>query len=440
MSATTLNQAGQLDETFATKGLSQIVVPGYPVSEITCALVDPNGKIYFTGVGGMNDYFILVYFLGRLNPDGTPDNSYGSDGFVIGEIAGKVFHGRPSIGLQTDGKIVWSGRSSPSVSLDALTFARYDTNGNLDPSFGTDGLTTIDIELPPPVGHVLNPVSPTKAEKQPWSTSRATGSAAAVTTEILPDGKILACKVHDFDFVTAHSLIIRLNADGSLDLSLDQKGYIVVVHPDHPLGRTALHGILVQADGKYVCSGSVRPESTTTFALFTRHNPDGSLDSEFGTNGIVTLSGRDPNIHYMVQMPNQRILGIGNMMSYPYNAVMISIEPDGSPNIQFNGGKPYYEDFVPGAINGFNSGVRQPDGKIVVVGAIGEDFNNYDITAARYIDANRDLTFNGVGWSRFHFGKGMQFATTVALQQDGKILVAGRAYDLSSFVMRLHAK
>ncbi|WP_282357358.1 hypothetical protein [Pseudomonas sp. PS01303] len=440
MSATTLNQAGQLDETFATKGLSQIVVPKYSVSEITCVLVDTNGKIYFTGVSGNDNFFILAYFLGRLNPDGTPDNSYGSNGLVIGEIAGKVFYGRPSIHLQSDGKIVWTGRSSSSVSFEALTFARYDTDGKLDSGFGTDGYSNVDIDLAPPAGHTLSPVSTTKEKKQPWSTSRAGGSASPVTMEILPDGKILACKVHDFDFKTAHSLIIRLNADGSLDLSLDQKGYIVVVHPDYPLGRTALHGILVQADGKYVCSGSVRPEYTTTFALFTRHNPDGSLDSEFGANGFVTINGRDPNIHYMVQQPNQRILGIGNMMSFPFSAVMTSIESNGTPNIQFNGGKLYYEEFVPGALNGFNSGVRQPDGKIVVVGAIGKDFDNYDITAARYIDANRDLTFNGVGWSRFHFGSGMQYATTVALQDDGKILVAGRNHDSSGFVLRLHAK
>lgn len=440
MSATTLNKAGQLDTSFATNGLAKIVVPGHPVSEITCVIVAPDGSIYFTGVCGSHEIVTTEFFLGRLKPDGVLDDSYGINGLVLGEVPDTFFFGQHSIRLQRDGKIVWSGLSSPSASFDALTIVRYDTDGKLDSSFGIGGRTTVDIVLPPPAGFTSNPVSNTQQKREPWPTSLASGSAAAATTEILPDGKILACKIHQFDGQTAHSLIIRLTANGFLDLSLDQNGYIVVVHPDHPLGRTALHGILVQTDGKYLCCGSVRPAFTTTFALFVRYNPDGSADSGFGTKGMVLVSGRDPNISHVIQQPNQNIVGIGNTMSMPYSGVMIGINADGSPDTQFNGGNPKYENYVPGLENGFNSGVGQADGKTVVVGVMGDAAGNYDITAARYIGANRDLTFNGVGWSRFNFGTGTQYATTVALQQDGEILVAGQTHDSSGFVMRVHAK
>lgn len=440
MSATTLNKAGQLDTSFATNGLAKIVVPEYPVSEITCVIAAPDGSIYFTGVCGTDEYFILAYFLGRLKPDGTLDNAYGSNGLVIGEVQGTFFRGKPSIRLQRDGKIVWSGLSSPSASFDALTFAQYDVNGKLDSNFGTDGRTTVDIDLTPPAGYTSNSLSKTQQKKQPWPTSLASSSATAVTAEILPDGKILACKIHQFDGETAHSLIIRLTDKGDLDTSLDQKGYIVIVHPQYPLGRTALHGLLVQSDGKYLCCGSVRPTFTTTLALFVRCNSDGSLDSGFGTGGMFTMSGRAPNISHVIQQPNQNFVGIGNTMSMPYSGVMIGINADGSPDTQFNGGSPKYENYVPGLENGFNSGVGQADGKTVVAGTMADAAGNYNITAGRYSGANRDLYFNGLGWSSFHFGSGTQYATTVALQQDGEILVAGQTHDSSGFVMRVHAK
>jgi uncharacterized delta-60 repeat protein len=440
MSATPSNLAGQLDTSFATNGLAKIVVPGHQVSEITCVIAAPDGSIYFTGVCGSHELVTTEYFLGRLKPNGELDDSFGVDGLVLGEVSDKFFSGKHSIRLQRDGKIVWSGLSFPSASLTALTFARYETNGKLDSSFGTGGSTTVDIVLSPPAGLTSNPLPTTQQKREPWPTSLASGSAAAATTEILPDGKILACKVHQFDGDTAHSLIIRLTKDGGLDTSFASKGYVVVYHPQHPLGRTALHGLLVQPDGKYLCCGSVRPAFTTTLALFVRYNPDGRPDSGFGTGGMATMSGRDPNISHVIQQPNQNFVGIGNTMSMPYSGVMIGINADGSPDTQFNGGNPKYENYVPGLENGFNSGVGQADGKIVVVGAILDAAGNYDIIAARYDGENRDLYFNGLGWSRFHFGSGTQYATTVALQQDGEILVAGQTHDSAGFVMRVHAK
>lgn len=134
---------------------------------------------------------------------------------------------------------------------------------------------------------------------------------------------------------------------------------------------SAAFGLAVQSDGKILLGGWV----DLHFAL-ARYNSDGSLDTSFGTNhtGLVTQD-------------------VGSWDAWTRIAI-------------------------------------QPDGKII---AIGQTATTGQVIVARY-DPNGlpDPTFGVNGIVRVALGSQMSEADGVALQSDGKILVAGTAWNTDS--------
>ena len=137
----------------------------------------------------------------------------------------------------------------------------------------------------------------------------------------------------------------------------------------------------VQADGKIVIGGSALRNGTGDFDFgVARLNADGSPDATFGTAGKQTVA-----------------FDAGGSDTDEARALAI-----------------------------------QPDGKVVLAGSVTRDFQrNFDFAVARLnADGSPDATFNGTGRQTVGFGAGpssLDQASAVALQTDGKIVVAGFA-------------
>jgi len=116
---------GMLDSTFAGNGKLAIGVPSAS-SQINSIALQNDGKIVAGG----------GYSLFRILPDGTPDNTFG----VSGESASVDFIN--DIALQTDGKIV-----AACLAGDFLV-ERFNTDGSLDTSFDHDGQTGLVFNNP----------------------------------------------------------------------------------------------------------------------------------------------------------------------------------------------------------------------------------------------------------------------------------------------------
>jgi uncharacterized delta-60 repeat protein len=98
--------------------------------------IQSDGKIV---VAGGNGNIVVV----RYNGDGSLDNTFGSGGIVTTDFGSSSDDGR-SIAVQSDGKIVVAGRSD-NGTLGVVALARYNSNGSLDTAFGTGGkVTTFD--------------------------------------------------------------------------------------------------------------------------------------------------------------------------------------------------------------------------------------------------------------------------------------------------------
>lgn len=137
--------AGTWDRSFGRGGIVQTPVPTglpYNISHIASDLiVQPDGKIIAGGryIEHSQTYHLESFLLVRYNPNGTLDASFGEDG--VSAVLPGLTEYVASIALQPDGKIVAAGKAATSD----LALARYNSDGSLDQSFGSGGVVIEDL-------------------------------------------------------------------------------------------------------------------------------------------------------------------------------------------------------------------------------------------------------------------------------------------------------
>lgn len=223
---------------------------------------------------------------------------------------------------------------------------------------------------------------------------------------------------------TIQFLVVRYNYDGSLDNSFGEGGQVTASFGSD---NSLANDVAIQSDGKIVVVGSAKIGSTNDFAI-ARFNADGSLDSSFDDDGIVTTAvpgphGNGTDIAYSVAIQSDGKLIVagrvpdGSGTSSDFGIVRYN--PDGSVDPTFGLGGKATAAF--GGPNVAQSVALQPDGKIVMAGSGGSS-----LAIARYnSDGSFDNSFGGNGRLSTSFGQNA-FGYEIALQPDNKILAAGR--------------
>jgi len=193
------------------------------------------------------------------------------------------------------------------------------------------------------------------------------------------------------------------------------------------------HDVALQPDGKIVAAGRILNENfgrdTLDFAL-ARYNPDGSLDSSFDGNGIrVTGFGGefdDAVARTVAIQPNGKIVSAGfhdalNGREPRFALALTRHHTDGKLDTSFDGDGKVITTF--GSVDASAQSVAiQADGKIVVAGRAGDK-----LALARYLpDGSLDPSFGSGGRVAISVGSGADRADAVAIQPDGKIVAAGR--------------
>ena len=199
-----LNPDGSPDESFGNDGLAHAHLSEDRSAFATDLAVQPDGRIVVGIITLPPDWWDTGrsgFALLRLNPDGTVDSSFGNDGFASANFGGSTEE-ISRIALQNDGRIVVVGQSNARGTAETM-FARFEANGELDESFGTG----------PVSGAALVNLGGYPYE-DPWLTLQADGKYVACTTRntgIPNDFRVLA---------------IRVNADGSLDTTYGTGGVL----------------------------------------------------------------------------------------------------------------------------------------------------------------------------------------------------------------------
>jgi uncharacterized delta-60 repeat protein len=394
---------GDLDSTFGSGGLVTTDFFGRSNSANAIAL-QADGKIVVTGdaltASGPPDISVA-----RYNSDGTLDSSFGSGGRVTTDF------GRSDVGsaivVQADGKIVVAGGADLGTTQFDFALVRYNTNGSLDTTFGSSGKVTTDF-------------------------NGGLDSAAAIALQ--SDGKIVAA-----GFATAgtqHTALARYNTNGSLDTSFGSGGKVVL---DFSGTRDSASALVIQPDGKMITGGFTIDPLTSffVFALARYNGGDGSLDSTFGSSGKVTTrvvfgDGEDDEISGLALQADGRILAAGRA-NFAQDFGLVRYQPNGTLDTAFGTNGVVTTDFN-GNTDRASSVVLQIDGKIILAGAANLTTGSTgDFGLARYnLNGSLDSTFGVGGKVITDFNSNVDQVRGIVIQADNKIVAAGSTFTVST--------
>lgn len=399
------NGDGSIDTGFGTGGVATTDFYGSSDEPRDMAL-QPDGKIvvagYASGLQG-NDFALARYY-----PDGALDRSFGSGGKVTTDFG--AYDYAVAVALQPDGKIVVAGTSSGEAE-PVFALARYNPDGSLDPGLDGDGKLT----------------------------SGAGEGRVAGALALQSDGKLV---VGGFAMIVATGndfVLARYNSDGSPDNSFGGDGQVVT---DFFGSWDYGSSMVLQTDGKIVVAGSAgNPGTNSTGFALARYGADGSLDNSFGAEGKVFTGflGQD-GAGFVSLQEDGKLVVIGTTEypdSYISDFALARYNSDGSPDLTFSGdGK--LTGYYPVAFSANNALAVQEDGKVVVAGRANRELSDAsDFGVARYnSDGAPDTVFGPRGSLATDFYGYEDEAKAVAVQPDGKIVVAGWATDNSGTIRR----
>lgn len=390
--------SGDLDPTFGSGGKVTTAFASFSFARDMAVQAD--GKIVVVGQtdGGRHARFALA----RYERDGDLDRSFGGNGKVTTRF-GADGASADGVAIATEGRIVVVGASAGRFAV-----ARYEPDGSLDGSFGGDGKVR---------------------------TRFGPGEAGARDAAIAADGKIVvvgetvsaSCCPATLWFAVA-----RYGPDGTLDTTFGDDGKVTTAFEG--FGQAFASGVAVQPDGTIVVAGTASCEvSCSRFAL-ARYLPDGTLDATFGVGGTVTtdLTGGFDMANAVAIAADGTIVAAGEAGScceLTGSFGLVRYTTDGTPDASFDGDGMVITNFTRNDDAAADVALAA-DGRIVVAGTAGHDGLSSAFALARYDpDGALDAGFGGNGKVKTRFGPGPSGIGGVAISANGRIVVAGRAFD-----------
>src|SRR5256885_15463207 len=275
--------------------------------------------------------------------------------------------------------------------------------GNLNTNFATGGKVTTDI---------------------------ANSDDVAQAMVVQPDGQIIiagyAIVNHSYDFALA-----RYATNGSLDTAFGNGGHITT---DFFNGSDFGRAVALQSDGKIIVVGTASLANGNNNLALARYNADGTLDSSFGTGGRVATAalGSNSSAAAVMVLANGQIIvaGASNVGGAGSDFAVASFNSTGGLDSGFGTGGIAIVN-IAGSGDYATGAALQSDGKIVVCGYTGGPATE-DIAIARFnSNGSVDTTFGSAGIIVKDFAGGGDQAEGVAIQTDGKIVIAGHATNSS---------
>ena len=252
--------------------------------------------------------------------------------------------------------------------------------------------------------------------------------------------KNLPIFISAFLFIIFNTLL--QSQPGALDQSFGEDGSVIFTENSFTHRGFAA---AVQSDGKVLVGGFQELIDVQDFAV-VRFNSDGSVDNTFGTNGKVVIDGGETaESVWTIMVQNDGRILLGGSIYHQFTTyddfALIRLNPDGSLDNSFGNAGIVSTDIEEGWDNAYSMAI-QDDGKILL-GGDGYRNDKRNATIVRYnIDGSVDESFGflGVGW--LSVGTVNDKTKDIALQNDGKIIVVGAmndGLDDQAFVARFTA-
>jgi uncharacterized delta-60 repeat protein len=414
-----LTAIGTPDPSFASNG--EYIIPIQPtgtdgIINVYAMQVQSDNEVDIGGISGFASQ--KTYSILQMNPNGTPDTSFGQNGTA--EVAmPSGFYANAKLyaeQIQSDGKIVIAGTIQNGVGLQETLVARFNTDGTPDTSFGTDGISLI-----------------------------TTPGIALNYEAIQTNGKIvLAGETPIAVGVTGNTetAVVRLNADGSLDNSFGTGGMITLDSVATSTRATAAvtekaTGVAIAPDGQIVLFGDTSipqvatPTAPDLTAQIDRLNANGTQDTSLSESGVQQANFAQADINGVIVQPNGQIDLLGNAPpSYPNGPPLLA-------QLNENGtlaGTVSFPDPNRGYV--VNAFALQADGKIVITG---DQFSTEWFAFRINANLTMDDTFGVDGETQFVISNDVKpkaaAAEVVAIAPDGEIILGGTSNYSTSLVI-----
>lgn len=493
---------GNPDPAFGQNGF--VVLDDMPFEvDAKHAVLQPDGKLLITGeilraASGRLHYIV------RLNEDGSMDTSFGNNGITAHPDEDLIIRGS-SLAVQPDGKILMGGNKFTYVApwgYYSFALIRFNTNGSVDDSFGSNGVVLGDYT---PDSDVLSIAVGADSLIYTGGTYDSYGSMIArFLPNGMPDlsfgtggyvqlsdnggigqlyiqsnGLILVGGAPLFNF---KAFIRRLHADGTIDETFEDAGVLdydkmcgFAVKPDgyvvagvqnyerlrvlgytpdgqidtgfgkeisNPYGYVLDKGLMLQPDGKIIIGGTYEDEFKYQDFSLIRLEESLEIDANYGTNGFVVQNcGTGISEAASLFIDDQNRVVVGGEALYTDGTTIVNLErpfstgfvsrfqPDGIQDTTFSSNG-YWASVEGASILKWT--IPQPDGRIIVAGGTDELWESPYFTVARLMpDGSRDTTFGYYSGSvGFYFENAYEaYAGAVALTPDHAILVMGKIVD-----------
>jgi uncharacterized delta-60 repeat protein len=394
--------AGDLDTTFG--GTGTVSLNYFNRNDLANAVaVQSDGKVIVAGTTatGITAQGTDVA-LARYNVDGTLDTTFGVGGTVTTHLGG-TSDSAFALVVQADGRVLLAGGVRITSTLSGTDFAlvRYNTDGSLDTTFGTNGMVRTDL------GSNTNDVA----------------NAMKLTSDgrIVLAGSSLVSGSQQF-------AAARYLSNGALDTSFGGgDGFVVMPFVN---GNGQAKAVATLADGSMILAGTLMDFAASTGSDYAaiRLLSDGTLDTNFGAAGWTTvhLGGQGETANGVLVTSTGAIVLVGESSQTTQQVVGVArLTAAGQLDDTFGAGLGFVTTNFAGGINFGAGAVLQGDGKIVVAGTATVNGLSRFAVARYESDGALDDTFASGGKVTYAFAAGESFGKAIAADGQGRLVVVG---------------
>ncbi|GAB5400379.1 MAG: hypothetical protein Aureis2KO_19640 [Aureisphaera sp.] len=352
--------------------------------------------------------------VGRFNSNGSLDTTFGTEGEVFLDFTGNDSESK-AIGVQSNGKIIVAGISYLGATPRFATM-RLNVDGSPDATFGDNGLLI--------------------------ETFLGFSSRLADVT-ILPNDDILAIGQTGLASGVGAIAMIKYKEDGTPDLSFGDNGYVLT----NVSGLQAGKGMFVEVNGNILVVGETRTDlDGLRNVIVTRYLENGTLDNSFGDEGVVITSVHESsNIDEYPTAVSVRENGkimVAGFSSDGSGSMPFAIQYDGSGNLDpsfgVNGIAVFNGQDTHDRIYDF---IIQPDNKVIMCG-VRYVQNEHKPVLIRFDESgDLDPSFGEDGIALIDmydsFGKSLWYQSTGKLILGGSTIFPDNSSALTTF--RVHS-
>ncbi len=394
------NSDGSLDTSFDSDGIRSVDIANIPEDGFFHEVVQQSDSKIVTIYSNKTDTFPFPirddFYVFRFNADGSNDNSFDTNSFTKSQLC----EDGSELALQTDGKIIAVGsrdRSNDTNFDHGICVQRFNTDGAVDYAFNS---TPSDGKL------------------------RLEGFGLTEITAVagLPNGKIIIAGWNNYanaDLFDA--VLMRLNANGSLDTSFMDEGFYIRTG-NSTTSPYYFYDLKVQTDGSFFAAG----EAGTLGGMLVKFNSANVPDTTFSGDGVATSTFAS-RFYALAVQSDGKIIGCGSTGATIRSGRIARFSATGS--------------FEASAVNNLGASVNnneilecglQSDGKVIVAGfGLNPMLNSEFIGIGRHqTNLSADTTFGLSGVTTTDMSSTLNDrATDLVIQSDNKIVVSSTGFN-----------